>query len=57
MRPIREEAERMINLVERGPLGSGGGKGDRSFRLGYGMKDFNRTVVSKCESNLGICIR
>jgi len=38
MRPISEEAERMINLVERGPLGSGGGNGDTSSRLRTGVK-------------------
>ena len=38
MRPISEEAERMINLVERGPLGSGGGNGETSSRLRTGVK-------------------
>jgi len=28
----------MINLVERGPLGSGGGNGDTSSRLRDGIK-------------------
>ena len=34
----------MINLVERGPLGSGGGNGDTSSRLRTGVKMSRKPV-------------
>ena len=53
MRPISEEAKMNINLVERGPLGSGGGSGETSSIHRDGIKMLTKLLSQDVSQTYG----